>query len=135
MAYEKQIWANGDVITAEKLNHIEDGITSNNAWIIEMTLVQDGYDVYLSSTAQWDDVVATVCSGRTVMIKLPNTEESRGYSIAGSIFPILGYSPEDPFGNDPALLFNDGYGGGSVGTFQDFYKSNDGYLYGHVYID
>ena len=26
MAYEKQTWANGDVITQEKLNHIEDGI-------------------------------------------------------------------------------------------------------------
>ena len=26
MAYEKQTWANGDVITAEKLNHMEDGI-------------------------------------------------------------------------------------------------------------
>ena len=26
MSYTKQTWANGDVITAEKLNHIEDGI-------------------------------------------------------------------------------------------------------------
>ena len=26
MSYEKQTWANGDVITAEKLNHIEDGV-------------------------------------------------------------------------------------------------------------
>ena len=26
MSYEKQTWANGDVITAEKLNHIEEGI-------------------------------------------------------------------------------------------------------------
>ncbi len=26
MAYEKQTWINGDVITQEKLNHIEDGI-------------------------------------------------------------------------------------------------------------
>lgn len=30
MAYEKQIWENGDVITADKLNHIEDGIENNN---------------------------------------------------------------------------------------------------------
>ena len=26
MSYTKQTWANGDVITAEKLNHMEDGI-------------------------------------------------------------------------------------------------------------
>lgn len=26
MAYDKTTWASGDVITADKLNHIEDGI-------------------------------------------------------------------------------------------------------------
>lgn len=29
MSYEKQTWVTGEVITAEKLNHIEDGIESN----------------------------------------------------------------------------------------------------------
>lgn len=28
MAYEKQTWADGDLITKEKLNHIEEGIAS-----------------------------------------------------------------------------------------------------------
>ena len=28
MAYIKQTWSNGETITAEKLNHIEDGIYS-----------------------------------------------------------------------------------------------------------
>lgn len=28
MSYEKQTWASGDVITAEKLNHMEEGITT-----------------------------------------------------------------------------------------------------------
>ena len=28
MGYEKQTWANGDVITADKLNHMEDGIAN-----------------------------------------------------------------------------------------------------------
>lgn len=30
MSYEKQIWENGQTITAEKLNHIEEGIASIN---------------------------------------------------------------------------------------------------------
>lgn len=30
MAYKKQTWANGDVITAEKLNHIEEGIENGD---------------------------------------------------------------------------------------------------------
>lgn len=31
MAYEKQTWQTGDVITADKLNHIEDGIASGGS--------------------------------------------------------------------------------------------------------
>lgn len=30
MAYEKQTWVVGDTITAEKLNHMEDGIAAMN---------------------------------------------------------------------------------------------------------
>ena len=31
MSYEKQTWQNGDIITAQKLNHIEDGIPNVEA--------------------------------------------------------------------------------------------------------
>ena len=38
MSYEKQTWANGDVITAEKLNHMEDGIeNAGGALVVHMT--------------------------------------------------------------------------------------------------
>ena len=30
MSYEKQTWTTGDTITAEKLNHMENGIENNN---------------------------------------------------------------------------------------------------------
>ena len=37
MSYEKQIWVNGETITANKLNHIEDGIeNSNNISVINI---------------------------------------------------------------------------------------------------
>ena len=32
MAYEKQTWVNGDVITAEKMNHMEDGIADASGY-------------------------------------------------------------------------------------------------------
>lgn len=35
MAYEKQAWACGDVITADKLNHMEDGIAGGGITVIE----------------------------------------------------------------------------------------------------
>ena len=37
MSYEKQTWTTGDVITAEKLNHLEDGIESGGMMIVTIT--------------------------------------------------------------------------------------------------
>lgn len=31
MSYEKQTWATGDIVTADKLNHMEDGIASGGS--------------------------------------------------------------------------------------------------------
>lgn len=46
MAYEKQTWACGDTITAEKLNHMEDGIAQGGVTIIEPTpKIVDGTDI------------------------------------------------------------------------------------------
>ena len=38
MAYEKNTWATGDVVTANKLNHIEDGIINNGIFIVNITV-------------------------------------------------------------------------------------------------
>lgn len=41
MAYDKQTWANGDVITAEKLNHMEDGIGGVAIEPLSITITHD----------------------------------------------------------------------------------------------
>lgn len=38
MAYSKQTWTNGDVITAEKLNHMEDGIAAGGGAVFDFRL-------------------------------------------------------------------------------------------------
>ena len=43
MAYEKTNWSSGDVITAEKLNHMEDGITSVDTGVKFAIIECDGY--------------------------------------------------------------------------------------------
>ena len=55
MAYEKQTWATGDVITESKLNHIEDGIAnaggkalSVSSFSIPAFTVKAGFSVYKS---------------------------------------------------------------------------------------
>ncbi len=51
MSYEKQTWADGDVITADKLNHLEDGVESENAIlesIIDRTITSISSDTLTS---------------------------------------------------------------------------------------
>lgn len=42
MNYEKQTWVNGDVITAEKLNHMEDGIGGSSLEPLTITITYHG---------------------------------------------------------------------------------------------
>lgn len=53
MAYEKQTWANGDVITAEKLNHIEEGIENGD----------NGYECTETTEQLFNETVTTVEHG------------------------------------------------------------------------
>lgn len=61
MSYEKQTWVTGDVITAEKLNHMEDGIDA------ELVIIKDNEgDISLINTT-FNQIKAAVESGKLVM--------------------------------------------------------------------
>lgn len=46
MSYEPSVWKNGDLISAEKLNKLEKGISSSGAYIVETEwVVVSEYDV------------------------------------------------------------------------------------------
>lgn len=60
MAYEKQTWATGDVITAAKLNHMEDGI-AGGITIVDVTSNR------LDKT--WQEIFDPMKSGTIVFIK------------------------------------------------------------------
>lgn len=50
MSYTKTTWQNGDIITAEKLNHIEDGVANLNGVLI-VHIIEDE-PIYESDTLQ-----------------------------------------------------------------------------------
>lgn len=81
MSYVKTNWANGDTITADKLNHIEQGVYDASsggssgggpldvAFAVDMT--QDTPTVSTTSeTAAYSDVTAAIASGRDVRAKI-----------------------------------------------------------------
>ena len=53
MGYEKTIWKNGDLITADKMNHAEDGIYQANESIHMLKIKQTVRFVIATSTAGW----------------------------------------------------------------------------------
>jgi len=67
MAYTKQTWATGDVITEEKLNHIEDGITNAGGVLI----VNNNYDESTSKNTldkTWKEIHDAYINGVKILI-------------------------------------------------------------------
>ena len=81
MSYVKTNWANGDTITADKLNHIEQGVYDASsggssgggpldvAFAVDMTVDPPAVST-TSETAAYSDVTAAVASGREVRAKI-----------------------------------------------------------------
>lgn len=69
MSYEKQTWQTGDVVTANKLNHMEDGIATGGGDVlvvpVAMTIV-DGAPTLTTSVSVADVITATE-SGKAVL--------------------------------------------------------------------
>ena len=57
MAYEKQTWANGDVITDAKLNHMEEGIkTASEIVAVNCIIVEDSEKTTYTLDKTWNEI-------------------------------------------------------------------------------
>ena len=78
MSYEKQTWTTGEVITAGKLNHMEDGISGSggsNALICE-------YDHDAGHTDKtFGEIKTALLSGKTVLLKTTEGSDSGTLSM------------------------------------------------------
>lgn len=61
MSYEKQTWATGDIIIAEKLNHMEDGIEGSYGLVLIASGTQGSLRLTASKT--WNEIVAMMGNG------------------------------------------------------------------------
>lgn len=65
MSYEKQTWETGQVITAEKLNHMEDGIGGGILVVSEIE-TQEGSKYRYSLSSTWQQILdATIAIVKT----------------------------------------------------------------------
>ena len=94
MAYEKQTWATGDVITANKLNHMEDGI-AGGSFDLEFSITGEETPEYSLSGLSVDELYEKITTNHEIpTLKIVSTTESEGsFEIANTniywaVYPV-----------------------------------------------
>ena len=80
MSYEKQTWVTGETITADKLNHMEDGIGSGGGNFVPIFTFQNGDQTTVTCDKTYEEVRAAVEANSCHMAKavwdgMPGFEE------------------------------------------------------------
>lgn len=70
MAYEKHTWQTGQVITANKLNNIQDGI-GGGVYKVNLTLQGDGSEIpyYYETDKTWQEIADAFDAGQKCLIQ------------------------------------------------------------------
>lgn len=68
--YEKHNWVTGEVITAENLNHLEDGVASGGVVVVNATYIFDGAEeTYEITDLTCLELYNLLNQGKTVLVK------------------------------------------------------------------
>ncbi len=63
MAYTKNTWATGDIVTSAKLNHMEDGIASGAVMVVRVNSTTDGNNIVYILDKTWQEIYDAIDSG------------------------------------------------------------------------
>lgn len=95
MAYEKQTWVTGEVITKEKLNHMEDGIANSGG---SCGVIASSVDENDALDKTWNEVDTALKNGNLVFAYgtsgdlafcAPVVETSIGENAGGSYYVVV----------------------------------------------
>lgn len=67
MSYTEQTWASGDIITAEKLNHMEDGIAGAGG-VFSVPTTFDEASGTVTCTKTWKEIYDAMVSGKICIL-------------------------------------------------------------------
>lgn len=98
MAYEKQTWNNGDVISADKLNHIEDGIENNRTMTVNdnnRTLDKTWQEIYDVATSGLVIYIKDSSSNYAMVINVLDRDNSYDVEIFNG-YGVLSYKASSP---------------------------------------
>ena len=81
MAYEKQTWADGDVITQEKLNHMEDGIADEDVVIIDAKAVLNDTTWEVTEFgSSYNELKELILAKKYIVVRLENKDPNAPYA-------------------------------------------------------
>lgn len=90
MAYEKQAWQTGDIVTAAKLNHMEDGIASS-IMMVPTTIVEGESELTITLGKTWQEIYDAMSAGKCVLISAEETQSEEEFSISYLLPLTAGY--------------------------------------------
>lgn len=87
MSYEKQTWVTGDIITADKMNHMEDGISDAG----KVMVLGSTYELSTETTTldkTWKEIVDSMLAGYFIIYPTGvDTNVSVGFVIQAQTMP------------------------------------------------
>ena len=86
MSYTPTVWVTGDVITDEKLNHLENGIKDNSGFLVTITAV-DG-DAVLRMDKTYAEIKAVFTSNRPVFSVIEPSEGFNANPVYGMVHGV-----------------------------------------------
>lgn len=120
MAYEPTNWKTGEVITAEKLNHMEDGIASGGISVITITLTDaEGGTLNASSETSYADALSAMRNGVVVFKVVYMT-------MTQDVFGQYDYDPEEPDYSSISIYAKNGFDATIIWNRSDILVSTDG---------
>lgn len=101
MSYTEQTWATGDTITAEKLNHMEDGIAgAGGVFLVPVTFDEESGTSTCTKT--WKEIYDAMASGKICILHSCRESECLvdivfGVDVAGSAFEVTSFNGYNAF--------------------------------------
>lgn len=96
MSYIKQTWVDGDIVTAEKMNHIEDGVGNGGVFFVEFSTTPNTDD--LKSDKTYSEIAQAIDKNQFVV--------AYSKSLNGSYIDFTYYPLEEIHNSENEYVFS-----------------------------
>lgn len=97
MSYEKTTWQDGDIITAEKLNNIENGVKeiseNTSIYIADVNVGMDSEEIWINTTQTFQNLLTQYNNGKIILFR--SVLNNHGYAIINFTFYTSEYLDYD----------------------------------------